>query len=77
MTAAIPVAAAPQARRIDVDLTALSLVLCPRCKQPLGQDNLRPGATHRYRCKRCDEWTVVIVVEAPAGSPEPLTAAAA
>lgn len=45
-----------------IDLSTLVKVVCPKCANPLTQDNLIPGHTSRHRCKRCGEWTVVIVV---------------
>lgn len=56
---------------IRVDMNSLTKVLCPRCSNPLSQDNLVPGHVGRHRCKRCEEWTMVIVVGVPV-LPEPV-----
>ena len=55
----------PTSSRVNVlaiDVNALTLVLCPSCNLPLCQDNLRPGSVSRFRCRRCKEWAVVMVV---------------
>ena len=59
-TVAAPVAS--RVRVLSIDMGELTVVLCPSCNLPLCQDNLQPGSANRFRCRRCKEWTVVMVV---------------
>lgn len=59
---------------IVVDTSALTLVRCPRCQKPLGQDNMVPGHQHQYRCARCDSWVVVVVAMAYVPAEDPWAA---
>lgn len=65
----------PDARTIDIDVSTMVKVLCPKCSNPLTQDNLVPGHASRHRCKRCGEWTVVYAIAvavAAADDPSPV-----
>lgn len=49
-------------RVLAVDTDELTMIKCPKCQHPLRQSNLTPGQVDRHHCKRCGEWTVVVVV---------------
>lgn len=58
----VPVAVTGRVQVVSLDLNSLTVVLCPSCNLPLCQDKLQPGSANRFRCRRCKEWTVVMVV---------------
>ena len=58
----VPGPVASRVKVLSMDIDSLTVVLCPSCSLPLCQDNLLPGSINRFRCRRCKEWTVVVVV---------------
>lgn len=54
---------------IGLDAKSLHLVKCANCGATVGETIPVPGGLNRYKCKKCGQWTVLLVVE-PAGGAE-------
>lgn len=39
----------------------MHVIHCPNCSRVIAESRLQPGTLNRYRCKRCGEWTWLVV----------------